>query len=207
MRLDCARDCKMRTSEQINEIATSMAKTHVDLKNPAAAKANAGFRGAKYAPLHDVLDVVRPAYAKNGIAIIQATSVTGDGVILTTRLVDKSGQWVESDYPVCKFDSQQKMAAAMTMAKRQAMYAMCAVFGDDDMDANDSADVNTDVGGQETVKTVLSTLNAFATNAAQVDEWWRKNKDAVSKLNKTQMDEVIAACAKKKNELQNEAAE
>ena len=135
----------MNTSESINEIATALAKAQAKIRNPAKNKVNPHFK-SKYADLADGLDVIRPALSEQGIAFIQPTEVVDDGVILRTRLIHSSGQWIESTYPVSKLTQHQQMGAALTYAKRQSLFALVGVCGDDDLDGEDIKDVPTGVG-------------------------------------------------------------
>jgi hypothetical protein len=132
----------MNTSEQINDIAAAMAKAQATIQNPAKDKVNPHFR-SKYADLAAGLDCIRPALSANNIAIFQATDVVDDGVILRTRLVHSSGQWVESAYPVSKFAKHQEMGAALTYAKRQALFSLVGVCGDEDDDGNAAQKIDT----------------------------------------------------------------
>lgn len=135
----------MNTSESINEIAAALAKAQAKIRNPAKNKVNPHFK-SKYADLADGLDVIRPALSEQGIAFIQRTEVVDDGVILRTRLIHSSGQWIESTYPVSKMTQHQQMGAALTYAKRQSLFALVGVCGDDDLDGEDIKDVPTGVG-------------------------------------------------------------
>ena len=134
----------MNTSESINEIAAALAKAQAKIRNPAKNKVNPHFK-SKYADLADGLDVIRPALSEQGIAFIQPTEVVDDGVILRTRLIHSSGQWIESTYPVSKMTQHQQMGAALTYAKRQSLFALVGVCGDDDLDGEDIKDVPTGV--------------------------------------------------------------
>jgi hypothetical protein len=128
----------MQTSDQINELASAMAKAQSVIKNPQKDKKNPHFK-ATYADIASGLDVIRPALSSNGIALFQATDIVQDGVILRTRIVHSSGQWLESTYPVGKFGPHQQMAAALTYAKRQALFALVGVHGEDEDDDGQTA--------------------------------------------------------------------
>jgi hypothetical protein len=130
----------MNTSEQINEIAGALAKAQAIIINPSKDKVNPHFN-ARYADLASGLDCIRPALSAHGIAFIQATEITNDSVILRTRMIHSSGQWIESTYPVAKFIDHQKLGSALTYAKRQALFSLVGVCGDDDLDGEDSLDV------------------------------------------------------------------
>ena len=128
----------MQTSEHVNELAAAMAKAQAVIRNPAKDKTNPHFR-ATYADIESGLDVIRPALSSHGIAFFQATDVVDDAVILRTRLIHLSGQWLESSYPVGKLGPHQQMAAALTYAKRQALFALVGVHGEDEDDDGQTA--------------------------------------------------------------------
>ena len=117
----------MKTSESIIKFAAAFAKAqgeigsaHKDAKNPHF--------GSKYADLASVTDAIRPAAAKHGIAFFQdGTLVETNKILLTTRVIHESGEWVEHEMlmPVAKVDPQG-FGSAMTYARR---YALQAAFG------------------------------------------------------------------------------
>ena len=126
----------MLTSDNINELAAALAKAQGEIQNPAKNRVNPHFK-SKYADIADGLDVIRPTLSKFGIAFVQATELVDDGmVILRTRMIHSSGQWLESTYPVGRFVKHQELGASLTYAKRQALFSIVGVAGDDDDDGN-----------------------------------------------------------------------
>ena len=96
----------------------------------------------RYASLSSGLDIVRKALGKQGIAIVQTTGIEQDAglVRLTTVLAHSSGEWVSSDWPVCAIDdiaAPHKMGAALTYARRYALFTLVGIAGEDDLDAPD----------------------------------------------------------------------
>lgn len=129
-------------SEQINEISKALAEAQVELTNPQKNKtAKAGSYSYKYADIADVLDCVRPVLAKHGIAVSQPTIVDGEILIVQTRLSHTTGQWMTSDYPVCRINGDhQKMGAALTYARRYALTSMVGVAAEEDTDGQGAAE-------------------------------------------------------------------
>ena len=125
----------MRSSESINELAAAMIKAQGALKNPPKTKINPHFKSA-YVDLSDGLTALRECFSKHDLSFIQGTSVMDGIIILNTRIVHKSGQYVESDYPVGGFGKPQEMGSAMTYARRYALFAMVGIAGEDDDDGN-----------------------------------------------------------------------
>jgi hypothetical protein len=128
----------MFTSDNVDQIATAFALAQLELENPPKNKINPHYN-SKYVDLSDGLEKVRKVFGKHGIAFIQATRADGDIIILHTRLIHKSGQWIESTYPVCGLDKHQSMGSALTYARRYSLFSMVGVAGEDDNDGNDAA--------------------------------------------------------------------
>ena len=130
----------MNTSEQINELAKALASAQAEIKNPQKDALNPHFK-SRYTDLAGGLDAVRPVLAKHGLAIVQSTSMDGEMMMLTTRLMHASGQWIESVYPVARFPAQhQQIGSALTYSRRYSLFALAGVAGtDDDDDGNDAS--------------------------------------------------------------------
>jgi ERF superfamily protein len=107
-----------------------------------AAKPGERERIFHYAPLCSGLDIVRKTLGRYEIATVQTTAVdaTAGIVNLTTTLAHASGQWIASDWPVCsvaEIASPQRMGAALTYARRYALFTLVGIAGEDDVDAPD----------------------------------------------------------------------
>jgi hypothetical protein len=64
-------------------------------------------------------------------------------VNLTTTLAHASGEWIASDWPVCPIAetaNPQRMGAALTYARRYALFTLVGIAGEDDLDAADLCD-------------------------------------------------------------------
>ena len=125
----------MRTSDSIDAISAALAKVQGEVVNPVFNKINPHFKSS-YADLASVLNAVRPALSKHGIAIMQMTNLEDAGVVLYTRLTHSSGQWIESVYPVTTSSKHQEIASSLTYAKRLSLSAIVGVAGEDDDDGN-----------------------------------------------------------------------
>ena len=122
----------MNTSEQINEIAAALAKAQGAIENPEKNATNPHFNNT-FADLASGINAIKTPFASNGLSFIQSTFLDGELLMLTTRLVHSSGQWMEGVYPVCKFPiAQQQAGSAMTYAKRYSLFAMAGIAGEDD---------------------------------------------------------------------------
>jgi hypothetical protein len=139
-----------RCSETIGAIAAALAKAQGELTNPEkslvatirspfAREADHSFR---YASLASGLDIVRKSLGCHEIATIQTTAIDNDSgqIRLTTLLAHASGEWISSDWPVCPITdtvSPHRMGAALTYARRYALFALVGIAGEDDLDAPD----------------------------------------------------------------------
>jgi hypothetical protein len=96
----------------------------------------------RHASLSSGLDLVRKSLGRHEIATVQTTSIDeGAGLIrLTTTLAHSSGEWVSSDWPVCpvaETAAPHRMGAALTYARRYALFTLVGIAGEDDLDAPD----------------------------------------------------------------------
>jgi hypothetical protein len=97
-------------------------------------------RSFRYAPLASGLDIVRKTLGQHEIATMQTTAIDKDaGVVnLTTMLAHASGEWIASDWPICALAetaNPQRMGAALTYARRYALFTLVGIAGEDDLDA------------------------------------------------------------------------
>src|SRR6185295_5341263 len=59
---------------------------------------------------------------------------------LTTVLAHASGEWISSEWPVCPVSETavpHRMGAALTYARRYALFTLVGIAGEDDLDAPD----------------------------------------------------------------------
>jgi ERF superfamily len=99
-------------------------------------------RAFRYAPLSSGLDIVRKTLGQHEIATMQTTAIdqTAGTVNLTTILAHASGEWIASDWPVCSVSdtaTPHRMGAALTYARRYALFTLVGIAGEDDLDAPD----------------------------------------------------------------------
>lgn len=130
----------MNTSETISAIATALAAAQAELTDPVKDRVNSHLK-SRYVNITDGLAVARPVLSKHGIAFVQATSIRDGVIVLTTRLVHKSGEWMSGDYPVCNIGGKDTdMGAALTYSRRFSLFSLIGIAGaDDDMDGTDAA--------------------------------------------------------------------
>lgn len=206
----------METSEKIDLIGTAFAKAQSELQNPPKNKTNPHFN-SKYVDLSDGLDTIRKTLSKHGLAFIQATKAHEGIIILHTRIIHSSGQWIESTYPVSGLEKHQAMGSALTYARRYALFAMVGVAGEDDDDGNSAAEVKpapkakakTIVSPEDSEK-IFKTLSDLIGMAKTLDDLkaWAvddKNKDAKSLMLPEHQTAISAKFAEKKKALSENA--
>lgn len=144
-------------SEQINELATAMAKMQGDLESAAKSSENPFFKN-KYADLATVWDVCRLPMSKNGLALIQQISIINEKSVLVTTLTHSSGQWMRSICPIItsKQDAQG-MGAGITYMRRYAMCAMLGITQDDD-DGNAASGISNKAVSEKQLNEVIVQL-------------------------------------------------
>ena len=127
----------MNKSEIIKELSTALSKFQGEVKNPANTANNPFFK-SKYAPLNDVLNLVRPILSKHGLSVVQAPSGDGENIIVTTTLLHSSGEYIEFPPLVLKADkpTAQGAGSAITYARRYALSAILGISSEDDDDGN-----------------------------------------------------------------------
>jgi ERF superfamily len=142
-----------RSSESVAALASALAKAQAELINPEKSltatirtgRAGEAERTFRYAPLSSGLDIVRKILGQHEIATVQTTAIdrTAGSVNLTTMLAHASGEWIASDWPVCpvaETANPQRMGAALTYARRYALFTLVGIAGEDDLDAPDLCD-------------------------------------------------------------------
>jgi hypothetical protein len=139
-----------RSSESVAALASALAKAQAELVNPEksltatirSGRPGDGERSFRYAPLASGLDIVRKTLGQHEIATVQTTAIDKEtGVVnLSTMLAHASGEWIASDWPVCavaETANPQRMGAALTYARRYALFTLVGIAGEDDLDAPD----------------------------------------------------------------------
>jgi ERF superfamily len=139
-----------RSSDMTSTIAAALAKAQAQLVNPEKSlvgtirsdQAAGSERAFRYAPLSSGLDIVRKTLSQHEIATVQTTSIDQASAIvrLSTVLAHASGEWIASDWPVCAISetaTPHRMGAALTYARRYALFTLVGIAGEDDLDAPD----------------------------------------------------------------------
>ena len=194
----------MKTSEHTNEIFAALAKAQAEYEQVRKSKTvrvqtSKGRYEYKYAPLDQCLAMIRPIFAKHGLALMQ--SMEGMNILLT-RIGHQSGQWIEGETPVIikppptdpkalmGYNHMQEMGKAMTYSCRYGL-RLGNIITEEDTDA-------TGADHQRTTHVDIQTLSNSLLEASQhgiggFNSIWRsltpEQKSAIP-------EDVLAQCKK-----------
>lgn len=120
------------------ELFAALALAQGEVENASKSSSNPHFR-SKYADLAEVLNTVRPVFAKHGLSIAQSTSFNGSLVSVSTLIAHASGGLIVSEASCVpgKTDAQG-IGAATTYLRRYSLAAMAGIAQEDD-DGNTAA--------------------------------------------------------------------
>lgn len=120
----------------MQQIATALVKAQRAFAPALKTSTNPHFR-SRYADLAACVEAVIDALNANGIALVQRTHDSDNGVAVETLLVHESGETISGGIlhvPAAKHDPQG-YGSALTYARRYSLMASCGIAPEDD-DAN-----------------------------------------------------------------------
>jgi len=122
----------MKTSTEINEIASALSKAQAEMTGAKKAANNPFFK-SKYSDLSEVMAAISTPFAEHDLSFVQGAEFTEGNISVKTRIMHSSGQWIESDtvLPPTKNDAQG-YGSAITYAKRYGLQALAGVPSVDD---------------------------------------------------------------------------
>jgi hypothetical protein len=123
----------MRTSESIKALAPALTAALGKLEGAAKNAKNPHFKNT-YADLASVVDASRSILAESDLAVMQSPGLVIEGRLqLFTRIIHKSGEWIEGEFhmPLAKSDPQATLAT-LTYARRGALMAILGIPAVDD---------------------------------------------------------------------------
>ena len=207
-------------SNEIGELAKALAAAQGEMD--AAKKDGQGNYG-KYTTISSILEVVKEALSKNGLAVVQAPMPCESGnICLRTTLMHSSGQWIASQLTM-KADnsSPQKIGSVMTYARRYALAAILGVGQEDDdaQSAQDeyerqvrkaqkervqqarqqAAENNPDAPTPEMFRALMATLTERGCKErkeylAELSDFFGKEVKSSKELTKAEVSEYLNAC-------------
>jgi ERF superfamily protein len=123
----------MKTSEMYQKIYEAFVLAQGEFEGAVKGSENPHFK-SKFANMEEVVDGIKQAFKKHSLAFIQSVTGEGPATILSTRIIHKSGEWIETYYPLtCKdWTNPQSVGSAMTYAKRYGLQAATGLPSIDD---------------------------------------------------------------------------
>lgn len=126
----------MKTSEMIDKLAEALSLARKEFKPVIKNKQNPHFKNW-YADLSSIFDATVDSLSKYGIALTQAPAVFEGRVTVLTRLIHKSGQWLESELSLKPTaDTPQAIGSAITYARRYSAQSILGIDAETDDDGN-----------------------------------------------------------------------
>lgn len=127
----------INTSETVDALFPALIAARGEFQPIKKSKTNPHLRNS-YADMGDILTAIDDALLKHGLTVVQSVEKPENGISVTTRLIHKSGQWIEygpTALPVEKA-TPQAAGSAITYCRRYALSAALCLVADDDDDGN-----------------------------------------------------------------------
>ncbi|HNR26169.1 MAG TPA: ERF family protein [Methanobacteriaceae archaeon] len=136
------------------EFMEDLIQLQSEIHNPSNTATNP-FLKSKYAPLNEILNMVRPLCNKHGFFLFQDISGDGEFVTVETNILHRTGHSIRSGELEIKPDKKgiQGAGAAITYMRRYQLLSLLGIAGEDDNDGEGSKDtVNEPAKTSKTVK-------------------------------------------------------
>lgn len=104
----------------------------VEVKNQAGTSVLYTF---DYADYNAIVEAVRGPLSKFGIAFTHLVDIVDRELVLVTRLIHSSGEFLESLYPLPSSRNPKDLGGAITYGKRYCLSAITGCVADDDLDS------------------------------------------------------------------------
>ena len=136
----------MNQSESIANIALALVQAQGHFPTIGKDASNPEFRSA-YATLDKIIETVRPILAANGLALVQGAEPNGTQLVVVTRLIHKSGEWIESSIVMPMVGRMlkggargeldpQSAGSAVSYGRRYGVCALLSLVTGEDDDGN-----------------------------------------------------------------------
>jgi hypothetical protein len=131
--------CPMGTAKLAAALAKSIPNMEPLVRNRSSHFAKKGADGKPvkdYADLAQCHKAASRALAEQGLVVVQTLTNNTDGeIVLCTQLLHSSGEFIDSNLPIkASTTDPQRLAAAITYARRAAYCALIGLAADDDDD-------------------------------------------------------------------------
>jgi hypothetical protein len=122
----------MEHSESIAKLAIALVRANAAVQHATKDSSNPHFK-SRFASLNSVVDTVKPAYAAQGLTVVQMPGFSDGHATLETIVLHESGEWISgvSGSPLQKNDPQG-VGSANTYLRRQSLSAVAGIAQEDD---------------------------------------------------------------------------
>ena len=151
----------MRTSDTIAALAAALAAFQGGLEQPdknrtvkvkgTTKDGKAYSYDFKYATFDNILAKARDSLSKNGLSVVQMIGRDENGLVLTTRIGHKDGEFIEDTMPVLvgSDKSPQAIGSAISYTKRYSYCAALGIVAEEDDDGNAAEGNQVEVQGRK----------------------------------------------------------
>jgi hypothetical protein len=208
----------MNSSDTIGAIAKALSAAQAELKNPtkdkvATIESNKGRFKYSYTDFAGALDQIRAVLSKHGLAFTQNPFVVeGNYVMLDSRVLHESGEWIGNIYPVGLVADHRTLGSAMSYARRHAGFPLLGIQGEDeDDDAEPVAPAQRHAPAPPPeVESIADTYIKHFNEAETVEafeEWVTKARAALGRMNPEQKRRISDSVAARRAHWESRALE
>lgn len=144
-------EMRMNQSPELGKLAEALAKAQLkftpitkDSSNPAFKR---GDKVSKYADFASVLRGTQHALAEEGLVVIQLPTVANKVLVMTSKLLHASGQWIDNELTMPAADDRgytpHSIGKAITYARRYSYQCLVGATAEEDDDGNEASGVGT----------------------------------------------------------------
>lgn len=152
----------MKLEKSTPELFKALAAAQGEVENASKSSSNPHFK-SKYADLAEVLNTVRPVFAKHGLGLLQSTEFNGELVSVTTTITHELGGYVSSTASCVPSKTDgQGIGSATTYLRRYSLASMTGVAQEDDDGQSSAHDRKPNNAGQAEQLAVKNWTDAFA---------------------------------------------
>lgn len=126
-------ELEQQEQEMNAKVSAAFVKAQAEIEKASKEKTNPHFR-SKYADLGAVVDAIKPALEKHGLAFMQKFHHDDKGITVETIVIHESGETLSNgllNVPASKIDAQG-FGSACTYARRYSLQAAFGVAPEDD---------------------------------------------------------------------------
>lgn len=182
----------MIKSESIKELAGALSKFTGEVTNPKNTARNPQFN-SKYAPLQDILSLVRPLLSKQGLSLLQSTTGDLENVTISTTLLHESGEFLEMEPFTLRGEQTLKGGAKVlnvqgagsmiTYIRRYQISALLGLSSEDDDDGDYASKKNNSTTHNDNKPPYKAPQTPSNNHSAIISDGQAKRLYAISKGN------------------------